>query len=83
MRSKWKGFFVEDFLLNNNFNSLKKLNFKCRNSTVISSLVGKTIFVHNGKEFKKVFISRDKVGFKLGDFSLTRNYNYKQKLLKK
>jgi len=75
MRSKWKGFFIKDFLLAQKKDFLK---FKCRNSVITSNLIGKTILVHNGKEFKKIYISREKIGFKFGEFALTRKYNYKK-----
>jgi len=39
--------------------------------------------VHNGKEFKNVVVTREKLGYKFGEFSFTRKYNVKQKLAKK
>jgi len=42
-------------------------------------LIGETVLVHNGKDFKKVTITREKIGFKFGDFSLTRRYTLKSK----
>jgi ribosomal protein S19 len=35
--------------------------------------------VHNGKEFKKIFITREKIGFKFGEFSFTKKYTKKIK----
>ena len=57
-------------------------NYKiwCRSSVVPSLLIGETVFVHNGKEFKRVTITREKVGFKFGEFALTRRYTLKQKM---
>jgi len=46
-------------------------------------LLGQTVFVYNGKEFKNVVITREKLGFKFGEFSFNRKYNVKQKSLKK
>jgi small subunit ribosomal protein S19 len=43
-----------------------------RSSTIIPEFVSKTFLVHNGKEFKKVFVTENMVGHKLGEFSFTR-----------
>ena len=45
-----------------------------RRSTVVPEMEGMTLAVHNGKKFIPVFITENMVGYKLGDFSLTRNY---------
>jgi small subunit ribosomal protein S19 len=36
--------------------------------------VGKTIGVHNGRQFIPVFITENMVGHKLGEFSPTRTF---------
>ena len=43
-----------------------------RSCTIIPEFVGKTFLVHNGKEFKKVYVTENMVGHKLGEFSPTR-----------
>eukprot|EP01038_Epipyxis_sp_PR26KG_P013677 gene13677-18353_t len=43
-----------------------------RRSVIPSSLVGKSVSVHYGNGFKKITITREKVGFKFGSFSYTR-----------
>ncbi len=43
-----------------------------RRCTIPPEFVGVTFEVHNGKVFKKVFVTEDMVGHKLGEFSLTR-----------
>ena len=72
-RSIWKGFYITKNLLKKN-KKTKKNFFKLwsRNSAIPSFLLGKTVLVHNGKQFNKVFITREKIGYKFGDFSLTR-----------
>ncbi len=45
-----------------------------RACTIIPEFVGLTFMVHNGKEFKKVYVTEDMVGHKLGEFSLTRTF---------
>lgn len=77
-RSKWKGPFVGNSILKNSV--LKKGKIWCRSSVIPSFLVGEAVHIHNGKEFKRVVITREKVGFKFGDFSLTRKTVSKAKL---
>ncbi len=45
-----------------------------RSSMIIPDMVGKTIAVHNGKNFVPVFVTENMVGHKLGEFAPTRNY---------
>lgn len=44
----------------------------CRNMIILPSFVGRTIHVHNGKEFKRVDIQPEMIGHYLGEFALTR-----------
>ncbi len=50
----------------------KPIKTWARRSTIIPEFVAKTFLVHNGKEFKKVFVTENMVGHKLGEFSFTR-----------
>ena len=43
-----------------------------RSCTIIPEFVSKTFLVHNGKEFRKVYVTENMVGHKLGEFSPTR-----------
>ena len=45
-----------------------------RACTIIPEFVGHTFEVHNGREFKRVFVTEDMVGHKLGEFSPTRTF---------
>jgi small subunit ribosomal protein S19 len=45
-----------------------------RRSTIIPSMVGLTIAVHNGKNFIPVFVTENMVGHKLGEFAPTRTF---------
>jgi small subunit ribosomal protein S19 len=45
-----------------------------RACTIIPEFVGYTFEVHNGKLFRKVFVTEDMVGHKLGEFSMTRTF---------
>jgi len=66
-RSKWKGFFT-----NINLKNPKKFKFLSRASVISDFLIGQEVSVHNGKVFKPIHITREKVGYKLGEFSFTR-----------
>ena len=45
-----------------------------RNSDISPEMVGITFLVHNGKDFKEVFVTETMVGHKLGEFSFTRTF---------
>ena len=45
-----------------------------RASMVAPDFVGKTIAVHNGRQFIPVFVTENMVGHKLGEFSPTRTF---------
>ena len=42
---------------------------------ITPDFVGYTFAVHNGKEFRNVYISEEMVGHKLGEFSPTRRFD--------
>lgn len=81
-RSAWKGHFIDKYLLSPKFNKSKKRVIWSRNSTIPESLVGKPVFIHNGKDLIKSFITREKVGFKFGQFAYTRKFTRKQNKIK-
>nr|YP_010832276.1 ribosomal protein S19 [Astragalus sieversianus]WFG51714.1 ribosomal protein S19 [Astragalus sieversianus] len=77
-RSLKKNPFVADHLLK----KINKLNTKgekeiiitwSRASTIIPTMIGHTIAIHNGKEHLPIYITDRMVGHKLGEFSPTRN----------
>ena len=45
-----------------------------RACTVLPEFVNHTFLVHNGKDFKNVFITENMVGHKLGEFAPTRTF---------
>ena len=45
-----------------------------RRSTIIPAFVGLRFLIHNGKSFVPLFVKEDMVGFKFGDFAMTRNF---------
>lgn len=68
-RSKWKGFFSNISLINPKKSQYKIWN---RSSVISEFLIGQEVSVYNGKIFKQINITREKVGYKLGEFSFTR-----------
>jgi small subunit ribosomal protein S19 len=81
-RSIWKGLFLNSSLLRKSFIK-PKLQVWCRNSIIPYFLIGKTVFVYNGKKFIKITVSRESVGFKFGEFSKTRLFNKRKKKVTK
>jgi len=78
-RSVKKGPYVADFLLKKvekmrRGGQVSPIKTWSRRSTIIPEFVGYTFAVHNGKEFRHVYITEDMVGHKLGEFSLTRKF---------
>jgi len=71
-RSIWKSNFLEISLLRKKFSEKKNLKIWSRGSTIPQFLEGSTVLVHNGNSFKKLIITREKVGFKFGLFIKTR-----------
>ena len=45
-----------------------------RASMISPDFVGKTIAVHNGRQFIPVFVTENMVGHKLGEFAITRTF---------
>ena len=45
-----------------------------RASMITPDFVGKTLAVHNGRQFIPIFITENMVGHKLGEFSPTRTF---------
>src|SRR3989338_827004 len=52
-------------------NPAKGIRTHVRDAVVLPAWVGLTFAVHNGKEFKNVLITVDKIGCRLGDFAHT------------
>ncbi len=53
-------------------NNEKNIETHCRDMMILPEMIGKTIKVHQGKEFIPVNIEPDMVGHYLGEFLLTR-----------
>nr|YP_009501438.1 ribosomal protein S19 [Passiflora pittieri]AXB38005.1 ribosomal protein S19 [Passiflora pittieri] len=71
------------FVANHLLRKIKKVNMKAekeiivtwsRASTIIPTMIGHTIGIHNGKEKIPLYIKGYMVGHKLGEFSPTRYF---------
>jgi len=78
-RSAWKGPFLDNFLVKSTEQLQKNQKVWSRRSVIPASLMGSVVLVYNGKEFKRVAINRERIGFKFGEFSFTRKHTKKEK----
>jgi len=54
-----------------------------RRTTIIPGLIGITMIIHNGKEYKRIKITKEMVGHKLGEYSETKRTAKYKKGIKK
>lgn len=78
-RSLKKGPFVDASLLEKvkkarDSNDRKPIKTWSRRSTIVPSMLGLTMLVHNGKVHVPVLITEALIGHKLGEFSPTRTF---------
>jgi ribosomal protein S19 len=52
-----------------------------RSKKISPAVIHKTVYVYSGKEFKKVLITRDKIGYTFGEFCFTRVVKHAEKSL--
>jgi small subunit ribosomal protein S19 len=72
-RAKWKGFYLNSNYSNIlNGESVNQKQIWSRNSIITEDFLGKTVLIYNGKSFISVKITREKIGYKFGEFSFTR-----------
>lgn len=70
-RSNWKGKYISRSVLRLKLRR-NPLKVWSRSSVIPFFLLKKTVFVYNGQSFKKVFVTRNRVGYKFGEFAFTR-----------
>ena len=65
---------IEAFVIKCERNSSKNKPIRThdRSLVVVPKMIGRTIGVHNGKEFVKVVVVEEMLGHRLGEFSMTR-----------
>lgn len=87
MKSSWKGKYINKRIisLSNSKKAFYKSkrtdlhsNFELKNSLrslyILDDFVGVSFFIYNGKIFDAVAIDKSRVGFKFGDFSITKKH---------
>ena len=50
----------------------RNIRTHCREMVIIPAMLGKSIKVHNGKEYHPVIITTEMLGHRLGEFVMTR-----------
>jgi len=78
-RSLKKGPFVDGHLskkvdAQNEKNTKNVIKSWSRRSTIIPSMIGHTIAVHDGRKHVPVFVTESMIGHKLGEFAPTRTF---------
>ncbi len=74
-RSLYKGPFYKDFLLKKVSSTLKKkkpIKIWCRNSIILPEFLGYKFQIYTGNRFIMLTITENMVGYKFGEFALTR-----------
>jgi len=69
-----RGFTEQELKLLRKLRKKDSVRTHCRDMIVLPEMVGKVIYVHNGKEFVKVEIKPEMIGHRLGEFALTRRF---------
>lgn len=83
-RAKWKGLFIEKSIISfKKTKAKKKLKIYSRSSSIPSFLINQFVLIYDGKEFRKCYINREKIGYKFGEFSYSRKKNDVKKKFKK
>lgn len=77
-RSLKKGLFVDERLIKKikgkNPQDVGAIKTWSRSCTIVPEMLGWTFAVHNGKDFIEVVVNENRIGHKLGEFSLTRKF---------
>ena len=76
-RSIWKGPFQEKKILKPKIRYKKRIEIWARNSIIPFRYLKKLVFIHTGNTFKKIYISRNHIGYKFGEFAVTRAFKTK------
>jgi small subunit ribosomal protein S19 len=86
MRSSWKLPFI-DYITYQKLKQKQEEKFiiisKSRNSTIIPKMLNTTIKIYNGMKYNVLKIKEEHVGYKLGDFTITKKRCIFKKKMKK
>lgn len=82
-RSKWKIPYISNIFFTLFSNKKQIFNVWTRNSVISPILVNRSFRVHNGVWFLTISINLNMVGYKFGEFSITKKLNNRKILYKK
>jgi len=84
-RALWKGPFQEKKILKLRIRYKKRLDVWSRGSVISFRFLRKLVFINTGNGYRKLYITRNHIGFKFGEFTTTRAFKKKaeKKKLKK
>ena len=71
-RSFWKPPYIKYNLVNDVLSKKNNIKTKSRSSIILQSFIGSVLFVYTGRMYKKIIITENMVGHKLGEFAFTR-----------
>jgi small subunit ribosomal protein S19 len=72
------------YVKNSNFKETSVNNIISRRTSIIPELIGKTVKIHNGKNFKEILVTKEMINHKVGEFFKTRvDFEFKKKKKKK
>ena len=71
-RSLLRGFTQVEKNLLRKLATRDRVKTHAREMVVVPQMIGKTVLVHNGKEYTPVTVTEELLGFRLGQFALTR-----------
>ena len=86
-KSKWKFNFIDSSLYKQIFLSklknLRTMRLFCRSSVVPKIFLKKTINLYKGNIFTKILFNKYQLGYKIGEFNITRKpFNFPLKNIK-
>lgn len=80
-RSKWKGPYIHFRFFKKKYLKNKLFKIWSRDSIILSHFINYKFLIYSGNIFKKLIVSREKIGYKFGEFCTTRaKYFHKNKL---
>ena len=87
-RSIWKGPYVDEKLKKKVEESKKTraIYTSSRATTIVHSFLDRIFYIYNGKQYFKLYVTKDHLGFKLGEFCYSKKrcvYKNKKKGKKK
>ena len=87
-RSSWKFNYINSYVYKNlflsKFRSFKAIKFFCRSAIIPKIFFKKTVLIYKGNIFAKIIFNKYHIGFKFGEFSVTRKpFNFPLKNTKK